>query len=259
MAEEWALSVIVTGGASGIGAATARRIVAAGGHVGILDLNMEAAGTLVAELGPRAVASQGDILDEAKLEAAHKAIASKLPPVNGLVNCAGIAQVPVPIEDWPADQWSRIMDSHLKGTYISCRIIGSAMAGRGSGAVVNISSVVGVHPGPVLAYGPAKAAVINLTQILAVEWAQRGVRVNAVAPGWTDTPFLRPKERQGERDLTPIIGATPMGRLLQPQEIAEVIYFLLSPAASGVTGATIPCDGGVLAGCGWFPFGGFPK
>ena len=259
MAEERALSVIVTGGASGIGAATARRIVAAGGHVGILDLNVEAAENLAAELGPKAVASAGDVLDESKLEAAHKAIASRLPPVNGLVNCAGIAQVPVPIELWPVDQWSRIMDSHLKGTYISCRIIGSAMAERGSGAVVNISSVVGVHPGPVLAYGPAKAAVINLTQILAVHWARRGVRVNAVAPGWTDTPFLRPKERQGQRDLTPIIRATPMGRLLQPQELAEVIYFLLSPAASGVTGATVPCDGGVLAGCGWFPFGGFPE
>lgn len=259
MNEERSVSVVVTGGASGIGAATARRIVAAGGHVGILDLNLDAADALATELGPRAVASRGDVLDEAAFEAAHQSIASQLPPINGLVNCAGIAQVPVPIEEWPVDAWSRIMDSHLKGTYIACRVVGSAMAARGHGAVVNLSSVVGVHPGPVLAYGPAKAAVINLTQILAVQWARRGVRVNAVAPGWTDTPFLRPKERQGERDLTPIINATPMGRLLKPQELAEVIYFLLSPAASGVTGATVPCDGGVLAGCGWFPFGGLPQ
>ena len=129
-------------------------------------------------------------------------MASRLPPINGLVNCAAIAQVPLPIEDWPVDAWSRIMGSHLKGTYIACRIVGSAMAG---------------------------------------------------------TPFLRPKERQGERDLTPIINATPMGRLLKPQELAEVVHFLLSPAASGVTGATVPCDGGVLAGCGWFPFGGLPQ
>ena len=259
MDQERSVSVIVTGGASGIGAATARKIVATGGHVGILDLNLDAAEALVAELGPRAVAGHGDVLDEASFESAHERIASLLPPITGLVNCAGIAQVPVPIEQWPVEAWSRIMDSHLKGTYVACRTVGSAMAARGYGAVVNLSSVVGVHPGPVLAYGPAKAAVINMTQILAVQWARRGVRVNAVAPGWTDTPFLRPKERQGERDLTPIIGATPMGRLMKPQELAEVIHFLLSPASSGVTGATIPCDGGVLAGSGWFPFGGLPQ
>ncbi len=259
MDEVRSLSVVVTGGASGIGAATARRIVAAGGYAAILDLNIDAAEALAAQLGPHAVASHGDVLDEAKFESAHQAVASRLPPITGLVNCAGIAQVPMPIEEWPVDAWSRIMDSHLKGTYVACRVVGSAMAARGYGSVVNLSSVVGVHPGPVLAYGPAKAAVINMTQILAVQWARRGVRVNAVAPGWTDTPFLRPKERQGERDLTPIINATPMGRLMKPEELAEVIHFLLSPAASGVTGATVPCDGGVLAGAGWFPFGGLPQ
>ena len=163
MDEERSFSVIVTGGASGIGAATARRIVAAGGHVAILDLNLDAAEALAAELGPRAVASRGDVLDEAAFEAAHQSVASRLAPINRLVNCAGIAP-PAPIEDWPV-----------------------------------------------------------------------------------------------ERDLTPIINATPMGRLLRPQELAEVIYFLLSPAARGVTGATVPCDGGVLAGCGWFPFGGLPQ
>ena len=202
------------------------------------------------------VASRGDVLDEAAFEAAHQSVASQLPPINGLVNCAGIAQVPVPIEDWPVDARSRIMGSHRWGTSIACRIVGSAIAG--DGAAVNLSSVVGVHTGPALACGPIKAAVI-LTQILAVQWARRGVRVNAVAPAWTDTPFLQPKERQGERDLTPIINAPPMGRLLKPQNPAEVVCFLLSPAASDVTAATVHCDGGVLAEYGWFPFGGLPQ
>ena len=251
-------SVVVTGGASGIGAAVCRRIVEAGGYVVILDVNLEAATALSADLGPRAFAAHGDVLDEPGLVATSAAIGHKLPQINGLVNCAGIAQVPTPIEDYPVEDWARVVDSHLRGTYVSCRVFGSAMAQRGFGAIVNLASVLSFRPGPVLAYGPAKAAIVNLTEALAVQWARRGVRVNAVAPGWTDTPFLKPKERMGERDLTPILRATPLGRLMKPQEIAEVIYFLLSPAAAVVTGATIPCDGGVIAGSGWAPYGGFP-
>lgn len=251
------LSVVVTGGASGIGAAVSRRVVAAGGRVAILDLNVAAAQALAQELGPSALAAPGDVLDEAGLRTVAEAIAGRMPPANGLVNCAGIAQVPTAIEDFSTEQWSRILDSHLKGTYVACRVFGAAMAARGAGAVVNTASVLAFRPGPVLAYGAAKAAVVNLTEALAVQWARRGVRVNAVAPGWTDTPFLRPKERQGERDFAPILRATPMGRLMQPSEIAEVIHFLLSPAASAVTGATVPCDGGVIAGSGWGPYGGF--
>lgn len=250
--------VIVTGGASGIGAAVSRRVVAAGGYAAILDLNVDAAESLARELGPRAIAWRASVLDERELEGLKDEMARKLPPVTGLVNCAGIAQVPKAIEDYAVDDWSRIVDSHLKGTYIACRVFGSAMAARGQGAVVNVASVLSFRPGPVLAYGPAKAAIVNLTQALAVQWASRGVRVNAVAPGWTDTPFLKPKERAGERDYTPILRATPLGRLMKPAEVAEVIYFLLSPSSAIVVGATIPCDGGVIAGSGWAPYGGFP-
>lgn len=252
------LSVIVTGGASGIGAAVSRRIVCSGGHVAILDVNSDAAFSLADELGASAFAAFGDVLDEQLLIKTNDAIGARLPPINGLVNCAGIAQVPTPIEDYLVEDWARVVDSHLKGTYISCRVFGSAMAKRRHGAIVNLASVLSFRSGPVLAYGPAKAAVVNLTEALAVQWAKRGVRVNAVAPGWTDTPFLKPRERKGERDVTPILRATPLGRLMKPEEIAEVIYFLLSPRSAVITGATIPCDGGVIAGAGWGPYGGFP-
>lgn len=253
------LCVVVTGGASGIGAATARKVVEAGGHVAIMDLNGEAAQTLAQALGARARGIRVDALDRDAVAAGYAAVAADLPPINGLVNCAGLPQVPRSIEDFPVEEWSRILDSHLKTTYLACQVIGGDMAARGAGAVVNIASVLAFRSGPVLAYGAAKAAVVNLTEALAVQWAKRGVRVNAVAPGWTDTPFLRPKERGGERDFGPIINVTPQGRLMQPSEIAEVIYFLLSASASGVTGATIPCDGGVTIGCGWMPYGGLPQ
>ena len=250
--------VVITGGASGIGAATARRIVAAGGSVGLIDMNREGAEALAAELGDAALAATADAGDEASVHAAFETFGAHRSALRGLVNCAGLAQIPTPIEAYPVEAWQRIVDSHLRTTYVACRIVGSAIAAQGGGAIVNLASVLSFRPGPVLAYGPAKAGVVNLTAALAVQWAHRGVRVNAVAPGWTDTPFLRPKERKGERDLTPILAATPLGRLMKPEEIAEVIFFLLSPASAVVTGVTIPCDGGVIAGSGWAPYGGFP-
>ncbi len=254
-----ALSVIVTGGASGIGAATARRVIAAGGSVGIIDLNVERAAALARELGPNAAAEKASVLDEAGLAVAWRALSSRLPPASGLVNCAGVAPVPRAIEEYPVAEWTRMLESHLTGTYVPCRVIGSAIAAAGAGgSIVNLASVLSFRAGPVLAYGAAKCGVVSLTEALAVHWARQGVRVNAVAPGWTDTPFLRPKERGEQRDLAPILDATPQRRLMQPQEIAEVIHFLLSQGASAVTGATIPCDGGYIAGTGWAPYGGFP-
>jgi NAD(P)-dependent dehydrogenase (short-subunit alcohol dehydrogenase family) len=250
--------VVITGGASGIGAATARLLIARGAEVGLIDVNGEAAGELATDLGSNATAATADAASAADVRAALDVLRKNRRPLRGLVNCAGAAQIPRPIEDYAVDDWQRIVDSHLRTTYVACQVIGAVLEDHATSAIVNVASVLAFRPGPVLAYGPAKAGVVNLTAALAVQWAHRGVRVNAVAPGWTDTPFLRPKERKGERDLTPIINATPQKRLMRPEEIAEVIAFLLSPAASAVTGATIPCDGGVMAGSGWAAYGGFP-
>ena len=249
---------IITGGASGIGAAVAKQIIKEGGCVGIFDLNTQLAEALAKELGQRASPVTGSVLSEADLERARGLTEERFGPVNALVCCAGIPQVPKKIEDFSLSEWTRVLESHLTGTFAACRVIGSDMARRGQGgAIVNLASVVGLHPGPTLAYGAAKAGVINLTQILAVQWARAGVRVNSVAPGWTDTPFLRPAQRGGQRDVAPIKNAMPMGRLLAPEEIAQPIVFLLSPAASAITGIVLPCDGGFLAGAGWSAYGGF--
>lgn len=251
------LVAVVTGGASGIGAAVARKLVNDGGRVAIVDLNEPLGQALAQELGERTSFFKSSVLDEAALLAVGEQVSQKWGSANALVCCAGIPQVPKSVEQFPLQEWSRILESHATGTYAACRVFGSRMAREGGGAIVNLASVVGFDPGPTLAYGPAKAAVINLTKILAVQWAKCKVRVNAVAPGWTDTPFLRPKERDGKRNTDEIKRVIPMGRLMEPSEIADPIAFLLSEAARAITGTVLPCDGGFLAGVGWSAYGGF--
>lgn len=187
--------------------------------------------------------------------AAHAGASAQLPTLTGLVNSAAAMPAATAIEALEPGEFDRVLHSHVTGTFVPCRVVGSAMAERGNGAIVNLASVLAFRAGPVLAYGAGKAGVVSLTEALAVHWAKKGVRVNAVAPGWTETPFISQRRDAFDR----IRAATPMGRLLQPEEIAEVIYFLLSPAASGMTGSTVACDAGFLAGSGWAPYGGLPQ
>jgi NAD(P)-dependent dehydrogenase (short-subunit alcohol dehydrogenase family) len=254
------LSVLVTGGSSGIGLATVQLVLQRGGHAVIVDLDTTRADELAREYPGQLQRFAGDVTDEARLgEILEIASRATDVPLNGLVNCAGIAPIPTPIEDYPVEQWSRVLGSHLTGTYIACKVFGTAFARSGAPAsIVNLASVVAHRPGPVLAYGAAKSGILSLTEALAAHWASRQVRVNAVAPGWTDTPFVRRKGRT-DKDFESIVNATPQARLLEPAEIAEVILFLLSPAASAITGSTINCDGGYVAGSGWAAYGGFPR
>ena len=254
------LSVVVTGGSSGIGLATVRLILERGGGAVIVDLDTARADELARQYPRRLQRFAGDVTDEPRLrEILELASRATEVPLNGLVNCAGIAPIPTPIEDYPVEQWTRVLESHLTGTYIACKVFGAAFARTGTpGSIVNLASVLAHRPGPVLAYGAAKSGIVSLTESLAAHWASRRVRVNAVAPGWTDTPFVRRKGRT-DKDFQSIVDATPQARLLDPAEIAEVILFLLSPAASAVTGSTINCDGGYVAGSGWAPYGGFPR
>ncbi|MEK7437228.1 MAG: SDR family oxidoreductase [Pseudomonadota bacterium] len=250
--------VLITGGGSGIGAAIARQLHREGASLCLFDIDAARLAALAAELGDRVSVQVCDVTSEDSLGAAFAAVRAA-GSINGLVCCAGVADFPTPAESLPVERWSRIIDSHLTGTFLTCRIVGGDMLANGGGAIVNIASVLSFNSGPVLAYGAAKAAVVSLTESLAVQWARGDVRVNAIAPGWTDTPFLRPKERKGERDMSPIIAATPIARLIHPEEIAEVACFLLSPRSAAIVGSTILCDGGVVAASGWPPYGGIPR
>jgi NAD(P)-dependent dehydrogenase (short-subunit alcohol dehydrogenase family) len=137
-----------------------------------------------------------------------------------------------------------------------CREIGERMRKRRHGAIVNVASVVGVLSAPVHGYGPAKAGVINLTAALATEWGPSGIRVNCVSPGFTRTPALEKGLGAGALNETTLKRVTPLGRLVEPDEVGSAIVWLLGPRASGITGINLPVDGGFLAGISWQAYGG---
>jgi NAD(P)-dependent dehydrogenase (short-subunit alcohol dehydrogenase family) len=181
---------VVTGGASGIGAACARLIASRGGKMVVADRNMPAAKVVADSLGAHAV--EADVGNEAALRRVEEWISANIGPTSILLNCAGVLQRTLPPDQLTMKEWDLVHNIDMRGTYLCCAVFGSAMAERGRGAIVNIASVAGMVSGPLHSYGPAKAAVIHLTKTLAAEWGPRGVRVNAVSP---DSPRRRPWTR----------------------------------------------------------------
>ena len=152
--------------------------------------------------------------------------------------------------------WDRIVNVHQRGTYMMCAKIGSRMAERRRGSIVNIASVAGMTSAPLHAYGPAKAALISLTQCLATEWGRAGVRVNAVSPGYVSTPGVERGFESGMLQRGDFAEASALGRLVAPEEIANGVLFLASDLASAVTGVTLPIDAGFLVATPWAAYGG---
>ena len=247
--------VLVTGGLSGIGAATAQLLATRGIRVVVLDRAAAAAHPARPGIGihPEPV----DVSDEAAVAKACAAIEEESGPITGLVNAAGILGKMHPPQRLKLADWDREMAVDLRGTFVMCREIGARMCGRRYGAIVNVGSVVGVLSAPVHGYGPAKAAVISLTASLAAEWGPSGVRVNCVSPGFTETEGLVKGLSAGALNEAELKRVAPMGRLVKPGEVAAAIIWLLGPDASGVTGINLPVDAGFLAGAGWQAYGGF--
>jgi NAD(P)-dependent dehydrogenase (short-subunit alcohol dehydrogenase family) len=245
---------VITGGASGIGAACARFVAEHGGRVVVADRNLPAAQALAGEIGAHAV--EIDVADEALLRRTAAWIDGEIGAVTILVNSAGVLQRTVPPDELTMKEWDLIHRIDMRGTYLCCAIFGSAMAARGRGAIVNVASVAGMVSGPLHAYGPAKAAVINLTQCLAAEWGPRGVRVNAVSPGFTKTPALDRGIQNNTMTVEAMQRASAMGRLVEAKEIAAATCFLASDLASAITGVNLPVDAGYLAAAPWGAYGG---
>ena len=245
---------LVTGGASGIGLACARWMADRGCSVVIADRDEAAADPAAREIS--AVPYTLDIRDKERVEAVVADIEVRLGPIGILVNCAGVLQNPLPPDQLTMKEWDLVTAVNLRGTYVMCSSVGSRMAGRRNGSIVNIGSVAALRPGPLHAYGPAKAAVIALTESLAAEWGRCGVRVNAVSPGFTHTPAVAKSFEHKILSQAKLTDATALGRLVDPAEIAAAVGFLASPLASAITGINLTVDAGYLVACAWQSYGG---
>jgi NAD(P)-dependent dehydrogenase (short-subunit alcohol dehydrogenase family) len=241
-------TAIVTGAASGLGKTIALHLLAAGVRVAVFDqqdstlLHEEAQGDDSALL-----TLSVDVTQKAQVDAAVSQTHARFGQIDLLVNCAGITRR-MPGEDFVEEDWDRVIDVNLKGTFITCQAVGRVMLAQGNGSIINFASLGALVAIPnSAAYCASKGGVMQLTRTLAVEWATRGVRVNAIVPGVFMTPLLQQcldKEAEyGPRMLAKI----PMGRFGQPEEIVGPVFFLASKAASHVTGHLLTVDGGYLA------------
>jgi NAD(P)-dependent dehydrogenase (short-subunit alcohol dehydrogenase family) len=241
-------TVVVTGAAEGIGWASARRFAAAGARVALLDLQGDAVRARAAELGQGHLGLACDVASEEGVAAALHGVLQAFGRLDVLVNNAGIGDQAPPTLRQEVTAFDRVLDVHLRGTFLMCRAAGAMMLEQGAGAIVNIASIAGLAGIPGRnAYGAAKAGIAAMTRSLACEWARGGVRVNAVAPGYVRTALVDALVRKGALDAQAIEARTPLRRLAQPEEIAAAIAFLASAEAGFITGVTLPVDGGWLA------------
>jgi NAD(P)-dependent dehydrogenase (short-subunit alcohol dehydrogenase family) len=246
--------VAVTGGASGIGRACVQVLAKKGWKVAVLDIDAPGAEKVAREIGGLGLAL--DVGDEAAVEAAAAKVEGELGPVYGLVNCAGILAAPVPPEELPIAEWDRVVRVNQRGTYVTALAFGLRMAKRGRGSIVNIASINAFRSMPFHGYAPTKAAIVSITMNLATEWGPSGVRVNAVSPGFTRSPALQAKIDSGERDVGAIEKATALRRLMEPEDSAYAVAFLLSDEAAGITGVNLPVEGGWLVMPSWQSYPG---
>ena len=248
---------VVTGGGRGIGASIGAALAAAGGLVAVLDRDASLAQEQADRLeGARAYTA--DVADEEQVAAVAAALERDFGHVDVLVNNAGISRLGVSMSFSAAD-WRDSFEVMTTGVFLCSREFGALMRTSGGGTIVNISSINGLTAFPMrLAYSAAKAAVNSMTEVLAVEWAGYGIRVNAVAPGMTETEMFRSAIDEGLIDMPAYIAHTPLGRIAQPEEIAQAVLFLASGRSGFITGQVLTVDGGWTK-FGWVQWSGDPE
>ena len=244
---------IVTGAGRGIGRRVALVLAEEGFRIAVNDL--EAPEGTVEEIraaGADAVGLPGDVSDEETVRGMVEAVREGFGRADVLVNNAGISTI-VPAEETTLSDWNRTLAVNLTGPFLLCRGFGRMMLGRGSGSIVNVSSVAGLlGVGDRAAYNASKHGLVGLTRTLAAEWGARGVRVNAVCPGWVKTEMDEEDQGAGGYTDADIEGRVPMGRFATPEDVARAVAFLADPEWSGfVNGHTLSVDGGWFADASW--------
>ncbi|WP_298291452.1 SDR family NAD(P)-dependent oxidoreductase [Novosphingobium sp.] len=242
-------TAVVTGAAQGLGLVTARRLAADGYRVVLTD--MQDVSAQAEAIGGEAIGVSGDVADEAFVENLAARVAADFGGAAVLVNNAGISLIQ-PAEETTLDQWQRMMAVNLQGPFLLCRAFGRQMLAAGKGSIINVASVAGL--GGVIhrsAYNTSKHGLIGLTRTLAGEWGGRGVRINAVCPGWIKTEMDEKDMGSGAYDDTDIVNRVPMARFAMPEDVGEAIAFLASDAAAFINGVSLPVDGGWTGDISW--------
>lgn len=243
----------ITGAASGIGAACALRFAQEGARVAGFDINQTTNEDWkkASEIAPQSYIETGDVRDEERIRNVIEGIINRFGRLDAVVNCAGIASGG-PVNMLPTEEWDRVMDINLKGTFLVCKYAVARMIDQQSGSIINISSIEGIdgtEGGS--AYNVSKAGVIMLSRNMAMDYARKGIRVNTICPGFIDTPLANETVLENEileefRDH--IIDAVLLGRIGRPEEIASAALFLASDEASFITGHALVVDGGFTVG-----------
>ncbi len=244
-------TVVITGAAQGLGLVTARLFATTGYHVVLTDIQpLDAALAGLAAAGLSASGLSGDIASEEFVAGLAAKVADEQGGADGLINNAGISLIS-PAEDTSLDQWQRVMAINLQGPFLLCRAFGRQMLARGSGSIVNVASIAGLR-GVIhrAAYNASKHGLIGLTRTLASEWGGRGVRVNAVCPGWIKTEMDIADQGSGAYSDDDIINRVPMARFARPEDVAAAILFL-AREDSFINGVSLPVDGGWTGDASW--------
>lgn len=248
-------TAVITGGASGIGEATVLRFAQAGWNIVIGDIN-ETRGAQVAKGAQNAGAASCTFIaldlgaDSSVSDFCTHAYALH-PCVDAVVNSGGILQNGVRFNDMQVEEFDQIWKINVRGTMLINQAFGRRMMTAGAGSIINMCSLTTYRASPQPGYAPAKVALKSMTETMAADFGPSGVRVNAVAPGYTLTPAMQQRIDEGLRDPQAILDQSALKRLVDPNDVAEAIFFLCSDAASAITGVTLPVD------CGWIVYSGY--
>ena len=243
-------TALIIGAASGIGEATARLFGRRSHALILADRNINALAKVSDDLqrnGAQITYHSLDIASEAEIST----FIASIGPIDIYINSAGILENAIKTTSMPTSEWDTIMDVNLRGTFLLSRAVGALLCKQGHGSMIHLCSMTSVRPSGQPAYAVSKAGLKMLTEIMAAEFGPHGVRVNAVAPGYTLTPALKERIERGERDPKQVLDRSALKRFVDPNDVAEAIWFLCSDAARAITGVMLPVD------CGWIPYASY--